>query len=107
VTVFKNIGYYGFFAGPDVHIIDPYGIGDPLMARIPFKTTDRWASGHFFRVVPDGYPEAAIGEGEIKNPAVAAYWERLKLVTRGKVFDRGRLLEVLRFNLGMIQKPPG
>lgn len=106
VSVYRNIGYYGFFAGPEVHIIDPYGIGDPLMARMPFPVgTQPWSAGHFMRKVPEGYPDAAIGQGEIADPAVAAYWDKLKLVTRGPIFDPQRLLEVLRFNLGLTPAP--
>jgi hypothetical protein len=35
VTVYKNIGYYAFFASPAVHVIDPYGLSDPLLVRLP------------------------------------------------------------------------
>jgi arabinofuranosyltransferase len=100
VTVYKNIGYYGFYAGPGVHIIDPYGIGDALMSRMPFtEAMGYWSSGHFYRKVPDGYPEAAVDEGTIKDPAVAAKWERIKLISRGPIFGADRLREVVRFNL--------
>jgi arabinofuranosyltransferase len=100
VTVYKNVGYYGFYAGPGVHIIDPYGIGDPLMSRMPFtENMGYWSSGHFYRKVPDGYAEAAVDEGTIKDPAVAAKWEKLKLITRGPIFGADRLREVVRFNL--------
>jgi arabinofuranosyltransferase len=102
VSVYKNVGYYGFFAGPGVHVIDPYGLGDPLMARLPFtEKMGFWASGHFYRHVPEGYPEAAIDAGTIKDPAIAAQWEKLKLVTRGPILSPERLREVVRFNLGM------
>jgi arabinofuranosyltransferase len=102
VSVYRNIGYYGFFAGPGVHIIDPYGIGDPLMARMPFPPEKQpWQAGHFMRKVPEGYTDAAIDRGDIANPELAAYWAKLKLVTRGPIFDDERLKEVLRFNLGL------
>ena len=106
VSVYRNIGYYGFFAGPGVHVIDPYGIGDPLMARMPFPAEKQpWSAGHFMRKVPDGYADAAIDRGEIAEPELAAYWAKLKLVTRGPVFDIERLKEVLRFNLGLYPMP--
>jgi arabinofuranosyltransferase len=106
VSVYRNIGYYGFFAGPGVHVIDPYGIGDPLMARMPFPTEKQpWSAGHFMRKVPEGYPDAAIDRGEIADPDLAAYWAKLKLVTRGRIFDGARLEQVLRFNLGLNPMP--
>jgi arabinofuranosyltransferase len=105
VTQYKNIGYYGFFAGPGVHVIDPFGLGDPLIGRLPFSGGS-WAAGHFLRAVPPGYPEAAIDEGEIADPKVAAYWHKLKLVTRAPLFQGARWKEIVRFNLGM-NPPPG
>jgi arabinofuranosyltransferase len=106
VSVYKNIGYYGFFAGPTVHVIDPYGLGDALMSRMPF--TERmgpWSSGHFYRKVPEGYPDAAIDAGQIRDPDIDRYWQKIKLVSRGPIFARDRLVEVVRFNLGQ-NRPP-
>jgi arabinofuranosyltransferase len=106
VTVYRNIGYYGFFAGPGVHVIDPYGIGDPLMARLPFTdSSGGWTAGHFLRKVPDGYEKVAIDEGVLEDPEVNAYWKKLELVTRGRVFDPARLRMIVRFNLGMEPAP--
>ncbi len=106
IAVYRNIGFFGFFAGPEVQVIDPYGIGDPLIARIPFDASmGRWAAGHFLRTVPDGYLEAATGEGRIKDEALERYWEKLRLVTRGPIFDPARLAMVARFNLGLEPMP--
>jgi arabinofuranosyltransferase len=106
VTVYKNIGYFGYFAGPTVHVIDPYGIGDPLMGRMPFgEQNGGWSSGHFYRKVPEGYEHAAIDDGSIRNPVLQAYWEKLKLLTRGRLFDPARLSLVFRFNLGLERAP--
>jgi arabinofuranosyltransferase len=106
VTIYKNIGYYGYFAGPGVHILDPYGLGDPLVGRMPFtEAMGYWSSGHFYRKIPEGYVEAAVDEGVIADPRVQAYWKKLELVTRGGIFDGKRLAEVARFNLGMNKAP--
>ena len=105
VITYHNIGFFGFYAGPTVHIIDPYGLGDALTGRLPYRNdSGGWDPGHFERKVPDGYPNAAIDNGTIPDPAVAAYWEKLKLVTRGPIFDHARLAMVLRFALG--REPP-
>lgn len=106
VAVYKNIGYYGFFAGPGLHVIDPYGLGDALMSRMPFtEGMGFWASGHFYRKVPEGYADAAVGQGQIRDPEIAAYWKKLELVTRGPLFDGARLAELVRFNLGKNPAP--
>ena len=101
VIVHKNIGYFGYFAGPGVHIIDPYGLGDALMGRIPFNEgVIPWASGHFYREIPDGYPDAAIDKGPLKDPRMNAYWRNLETVTRGPIFSAARLRLVARFAAG-------
>jgi hypothetical protein len=57
------------------------------------------------RTVPEGYPEAAIGTGEIADHAVADYWRKLTLVIRGPLFDLARLRQIARFNLGLDPPP--
>ncbi len=106
ILVYRNIGFFGFFAGPDVHVIDPYGLGDPLIARIPFDSSmGGWVSGHYMRKVPEGYLEAALDEGTLKDDALQKYWSKLRLVTRGRIFDPERLAMVARFNLGLERMP--
>jgi arabinofuranosyltransferase len=106
VIVYKNIGFFGYYAGPDVHIIDPYGLGDALMGRLPYDNdTNSWDAGHFERHVPEGYTKAALDQGHILDPGVAPYWEKLELVTRGPIFSRERLATVLSFTLGRVPPP--
>src|SRR5512147_2840646 len=42
VVVRGDIGYFGFYAGPDVHVVDLWGLGDPLLARLPARTDVPW-----------------------------------------------------------------
>lgn len=95
-----NIGYLGFFAGPDIHIIDQYGLADPMLARIPFNGAE-WRPGHFFKALPKGYLNSIIQEKNlIANPSLAEYYNLLRLVTRGELFNRNRLIAIWKFNTG-------
>jgi arabinofuranosyltransferase len=95
-----NIGYLGFFVGHEVHIIDQYGLADPLLARIPF-TGEEWRPGHFFIPLPRGYLETVTQEKNIlTNPSLAEYYDVLRLVTRGDLFNRNRLIAIWKFNTG-------
>jgi arabinofuranosyltransferase len=95
-----NIGYLGFFVGPEVHIIDQYALADPLLARIPF-TEGEWRPGHFFHALPKGYLETIVQKKNvITNPALAEYYDVLRLVTRGDLFNRNRLIAIWKFNTG-------
>lgn len=96
------IGFYGFFAGPRVHILDSTALVDPLLARFRVAPGSAWRVGHFFRAVPDGYLEALeSGENRIRDPDLAAYYERLRVVTRGPLGDPRRWAQAARLVLGM------
>jgi arabinofuranosyltransferase len=114
VAVRGNLGYLGYYAGPGIHILDIYALGDPLLARLPAVERDpfllilnqrlahkNWRVGHFVRKVPLGYVETLItGENRIRDPHLAAYYDRIALVTRGPLLDRRRLAAIWDLNLG-------
>jgi len=103
------VGMYGYFAGPGVHVVDWYGLTDPLLARLPAivtgpYVTDRsvnWRPGHGRRPIPDGYLESlAENENRIGDPDLARYYEVLRRVTRGELWDWERLRLAWQLNLG-------
>jgi arabinofuranosyltransferase len=55
VYVRGNIGYFGFFAGPRAHVVDPLGLSDALISRLPARKNLRWRVGHYNREIPEGY----------------------------------------------------
>ncbi|MCG3198073.1 MAG: Terminal beta-(1-_2)-arabinofuranosyltransferase [bacterium] len=100
VLVRDNIGLFGFYAGPDVHILDNWALADPLLARLPMRAQD-WRIGHFQRAIPAGYiATLESGENRIEDPKIANYYDQLALITRGPLFSPRRLLTALRMNLG-------
>jgi len=101
LTARSTIGYYGYFAGPKTYVIDLCGLADPLMARLPFDTTQTWRIGHIFRAVPKGYEKTVLsGENFIQDPNLREYYDRLALVIRGDLFSWERLATIARLNLG-------
>ncbi len=95
-----SVGFFGYFAGPQVYVVDLLGLGDPLLARLP-PNDATWAIGHFGRSAPDGYVETLVtGENRIEDRNLAVYYDKLSVVIRGDLFDVGRLVEIWRFNTG-------
>jgi arabinofuranosyltransferase len=95
------VGMLGFAAGPDVIVVDRFGLGDPLLARLPVKDPLRWRIGHFERALPEGYLHAReTGDAGRMHPDLARTWQTLRLVTSGPLLDRQRLLAIVRFQLG-------
>lgn len=130
LTIEDVVGVVGYFAGPDVHILDNYALCDPLLARMPMVERDSvyvswiagvadrepehpWRVGHFRRVLPAGYLKTMVtGKNEIRDPDVAALYDRLTLVTRGPLWSWKRLVEIVRMNcdydsyIGKRPRPP-
>jgi len=100
LVIRESIGVYGFYTGPDVYIMDKVCLSDPLRARLP--VTGAWRIGHFYRDYPLGYPETieAGFVNRIREPHLYEYYDRLMLITRGKLFSTERIKTIVLFNLG-------
>jgi arabinofuranosyltransferase len=99
LLVLGNIGLVGYYAGPQVAIIDTRALSDPLLARLP--VSGDWRIGHFTRELPPGYRQSvASGRNLIQDPELAALYDSLVLVTRADLFAPGRFAEIWRLNTG-------
>lgn len=99
-----SIGMYGFFAGPGVHAADLCALVDPLLARLPMTGNGiDWRIGHFVRSRPGHYMEAVVDREPIDDPSLRQYWEKLKIVIRGRLFSPVRIWEIIKFNTGCYQ----
>lgn len=97
----KNVGFIGYFAGPEVHIVDLYALCDPLLARMPVSDPGKWRIGHYEREVPNGYlPTLRTGSNQIQNLDLAAYYDQLAFITRGPLFSLARLAAIWGMNTG-------
>ena len=113
VQVAGTVGMYGFYAGPEVHVVDWHGLTDPLLARLPAIVTGpfvndeptNWRPGHGWRPIPEGYLESLRhGENRIEDPELARYYEAIRRVTRGELWDPERLVTALELNLGRLDR---
>jgi arabinofuranosyltransferase len=96
-----SLGFQGYYAGPMVHIIDHFGLGDPLLARLPSVRYPTWRMGHFERTVPQGYISSCYTTRNlIENPQLNEYYEALNLIVRGKLFSSERLSAIWKMNTG-------
>jgi len=101
LIIFKTIGMYGFYAGPQIHIVDPYGLGDPLISKLPIPKDQWWVIGHFTRTIPLGYMETLqSGENMIEDKCLAKYYDKLSIITKGDLFDANRIQEIWKMNTG-------
>ncbi len=102
-----TVGFYGYAAGPLVHIVDPFALADPLLARMISHghVVRQWRIGHFARSVPPGYLETLrTGRNQLENPDLARFYDKLVLVTRGPLWSAERFGTILAINLGRYNK---
>lgn len=103
VTVQGSIGFYGLAAGPAKVLVDRNALSDPLLARLPVspRLYFEFYAGHYFRDVPAGYIESLTsGTNQIADPGLHDYYEHLRAVVNGPVFQAARFRSIWYLNVG-------
>ena len=100
----QAIGYFGQAAGPRKHIIDPLGLADAFLARLPACNTaspEHWKSGHFFRLIPPGYVASVKhGRNLMRHASLRQYLDKINSVTRGPIWSWQRFVDIFQLNTG-------
>ena len=100
VATREAVGMFGYAAGPTLYVVDRFGLGDPLMARLP--ASGAWRIGHFHRELPPGYIQTLrTGANVITDTGVAQYFDTLSTITRGPIWSLGRWRAIVSMNLGL------
>lgn len=100
-----GIGMRGFLAGPYTHIVDFCGLADALLARLPVVYDPDWRIGHPIRHLPAGYlGTIRSGENHLTDADLAHFYDQLRLVIAGPLFDPARWRAIWAINSA--QLPP-
>ena len=103
VLIHPWIGEVGYLAGPTKYIIDPNGLSDPLLARLPVGQDFYFAFwvSHWTRALPAGYVESRRArQNLIEDPLIRDYYGKILNVTTGPLFSRLRFRDIFDLNLG-------
>ncbi|MBZ0258441.1 hypothetical protein K8I31_20405, partial [bacterium] len=99
-----NMGFMGYYGGPEIHFIDVFGLTDPLLARLPARQDCFQRPGHYFRVMPVGYVETIRNQQLlIRDENLREYYQKLSVITQGPLFSFERFKTILLMNLGYYQ----
>jgi len=100
LNVRGTIGAFGYYAGQQTYIIDPWALSDAFLARIgPRPYPENWRIGHISRPIPDGYLMTKLtGENRLRDPELARLYDQLHLVTSGHLFDARRWSAIIDLN---------
>ncbi|MBM3986470.1 MAG: hypothetical protein FJ294_00750 [Planctomycetes bacterium] len=111
VSLAEGIGYLGYWSGPGIFLVDPMGLSDALLARLPIyvdgafvepqknaaNASRGWRVGHYYRQLPAGYLESLSDPSRgLDDPALQTLREELDLVTRAPLFAPGRIAAIAR-----------
>jgi arabinofuranosyltransferase len=101
VKIMNEVGFFGYFAGPEKTVIDYWALSDPLLARLPFRPGNDWRIGHYPRRIPKGYRETvATGKDRFADRRIADYYRAITSVTQGPLFTLERWREIWRLHTG-------
>jgi arabinofuranosyltransferase len=87
-------GFTGFAAGYGVYVVDTTARGDPLLARLePVRPATDAGSWTAIRRLPEGYVASLPSHDiQLADAATANEYARIRIVTRGSLFDWRRLI---------------
>jgi arabinofuranosyltransferase len=94
----SSAGIHAFCSGPSYGMIDPYGLVDPLLCRLP---AEGYNPGHYFRKTPAGYEHARrTGDTSLMNPHLREYYEKLRFVRNAPLFSPERIGAAISYARG-------
>lgn len=99
VMIYDLVGMVSYGNVQRKHLVERFGLSEPLLSRIRAPYDSGWRIGHFFRNVPAGYIETLeTGKNVIEDPCLHALYERLSPVIHGPLWSTHRLAMILSLN---------
>jgi arabinofuranosyltransferase len=101
IIVYDLVGLVSYANQQHKHIVERFGLTEPLLARIKFVPHSGWRIGHFFRELPNGYLDTLrTGKNVIEDPCAHDLYSHLARVTHGSLWSLNRLASIWRLNTG-------
>ena len=89
------------YYNPDLYLNDTYSLGDPFLSKLPAEYDPNWRVGHLRREVPHGYRASIwFNENRIDDDDLYEYYDKIRLITRGGLFNKDRIRTIIDMNLG-------
>lgn len=100
-NIIENAAGILVYYNSDLYLNDTYCLGDPFLSKLPAIYNPNWRVGHLRRAVPDGYRESIWSDkNKVKDPDLHEYYEKIRLITRGELFDKNRIKTIIEMNIG-------
>lgn len=93
------VGMLGYYAGPDVLVIDNLGLTDAFIARTENLPPEQQRIGHPKHSIPSEYIDERLN-GVIRHrwedQDMYELWQRIKIITRGRILSLKRFTTMLQ-----------
>jgi arabinofuranosyltransferase len=110
IEVGPNVGMLGYYAGPQVHVIDLNALTEPFLARLPARVLspylvlgrrdESWRPGHLARSLPVGYlASIEAGEPRFEDAELIELWCKVELAHRAPLLAPGRARAIIELAL--------
>jgi arabinofuranosyltransferase len=96
-----TVGMAGWQAGPDVHVLDLYGITDPLLSLVPARRDVEQRIGHMERAIADSYVDSLPSrERTVRDPDMDALNELIRRIHSGPLWSGRRFADIWNLRTG-------
>lgn len=101
-AILPNVPGITKYYNNDMYLNDTYALGDPFLSKLPAVLEPNWRIGHMKREAPRGYEDTIIynSGNVIENESIRKYYEVIKYITRGDLFDSNRIKAIIDINMG-------
>jgi arabinofuranosyltransferase len=82
-----------------VRWVDPCGLNDPFVARLPAMHSEGWRVGHLHRRLPHNYLNVRLGRGRLSDPGLHLLLSDVVSVESDPIFSRSRWQAIYRLNI--------
>ncbi|UQY36099.1 glycosyltransferase family 39 protein [Pseudomonas fulva] len=101
-----EMGFESIKSGPGTYVIDPCGLVDPLLARLPAQYDPTWRVGHLYRQLPTDYVLGLErGVNMLADPELRKFYDELRVVVRGDIFSADRWRLIWKLNSASVDEP--
>ncbi len=99
--ILRMVPGISIYYNSDMYLNDLYALGDPFLSKLPAVREENWRIGHMWRESPTGYNDTVLlGKNVIENEDLHQYYDIIKLITRGSIWDKERLQAIVDINTG-------
>ena len=96
IVKFGFVGFFGYYAGPNVYIVDYMALGNAYLAHQPMNDISDWRIGHYKREITEDYIQSLnLGKNLIQDEELALLYNDVVIRTQLDILKKERLVYII------------